>query len=289
MLLSALTTFVAIVGGSFWSLIAFTIHQLRAKTGDEDGVYLQQQVVCRNANSAWSVIFELFRICGAWKARRKRRAAPRRLVQRTFYAVIPPLVVIAGFIAAGIFVGDLTRPTYEGNNVKIRPTNCGIVVFNNTESQSVLQAVLLKYVNDTLAARAYARNCYGTTSTPGACSQYPEQSLPYTQTDVACPFGMDSTGKSLCSVDSAYHLDSGLLDTGDYLGINTAKSNRLLFRRSSTCSPINITTYAQQNNSTDAAGFVIYTYFLGPVDGVSNFTYQYNTHIADDSVTYQVM
>jgi hypothetical protein len=202
--------------------------------------------------------------------------------------LLPPLLVVIGFTAAGIFVGDVTRPTYKSNNVKIQPTNCGFVVFNNTEAQDVLQAVLLKYVNDTQAARAYARSCYIGTATPAACSEYTKQSLPYSQTNVACPFGTDSNGNSLCTVDQAFRLDSGLLDTSDYLGINAPKQDRLLFRRASTCAPINSQEYAQGNNSTDSDGFVIWNYFLGPIDGVSNFTYQYNTHTADDPVTYQI-
>lgn len=287
-LLAALSTFVAIVGGCFWSLLAFAIHQYRAHPGDDDGVYFQQQAVYRNSMSPWSVIIELLRICVAWRSRREKRAAPRRLGRRTLFSLLPPLLVVIGFTAAGIFVGDVTRPTYESNNVKIRPTNCGFVVFGDTESQEGLQAVMLKYFNDTQSARAYARSCYGDPDTPAACSEYSKQSLPYTQTDVACPFGTDSSGKSLCSVKLANNLDTGLLDANDYLGINAPKRDRLLFRRSSTCSPINSQEYAQVNNLTDSDGFVILNYFLGPIEEISNFTYQYNTHTADDPITYQI-
>ena len=289
-LVSALSTFVAIVAGSFWSLLAFVIHQWRARPGEEDGVYFQQQVVYRNPMSAWGVIVELFKIWGAWRSRRRGRAAPRRLVRRSFLFLLPPLVVVAGFTAAGIFVGDVTRPTYEGNNVKIKPVNCGIVSFNNTESPYEIQAPWLKYVDDTLAARAYARSCYGSTATPAVCGEYPKQSLPYNQANVTCPFGEDPTGKSLCSVDLALSLDSGLLDTSDYLGINVPKKDRLLFRRSSTCSPINVLEYAELNNATDSAAFPVYDYYLGPIDEQTNFTFEYNTQLAhEDAVPYLLM
>jgi hypothetical protein len=75
-LLAALSTFVAIVGGCFWSLLAFAIHQWQAHPGDDDGVYFQQQAIYRNSTSPWSVIIELLRVCAAWRSRRGRRAAP---------------------------------------------------------------------------------------------------------------------------------------------------------------------------------------------------------------------
>lgn len=137
-LLAALLTFVAIVGGSLWSLIAFAIHQWRARRGEEDGVYFQQQVIYRNSLSPWSVIIELIKVYAAWRSSMRGGVSPRRLARRSFLLLLPPLVIVIGFTAAGIFVGSVTRPTYESNNVKIQPTNCGIVLFNDTDPQSKL-------------------------------------------------------------------------------------------------------------------------------------------------------
>jgi hypothetical protein len=288
-LLAALSTFVAIVGGNLWSLIAFAIHQWRASPGEEDGVYFQQQVIYRNL-SQWRVIIELLKVYGAWRSHLDGRTSPRRLLQRSLLLLFPPVVVVSGFTAAGIFVGSVTRPTYESNNVKIRPTNCGVVLPNTTvtDPQIQLGSSFQRYVSDTLASRAYARSCYsGSTTTPAACGEYAKQILPFSQTNVTCPFGKDSNGTSLCSVDFAFRLDTGLLDTSDYLGINAPKEDRLLFRRSSTCSPIRTVEYAQLSNYPDLAGFAIWEYDLGPVAG-ANYTYLYNTHATADSIPYQV-
>jgi len=197
-------------------------------------------------------------------------------------------VVVIGFTAAGIFVGSVTRPTYESNNVKIKPINCGVMIFNDTNPESELEASLLKYVSTTLASRAYARSCYaGSTTTMAICSEYAQQTLPFSQTNVTCPFGKDSNGTSLCSVDFAFNLDTGLLDTNAYLGMNAPKEDRLLFRRSTTCSPIQMLEYTQLSNYPDSLGFSVWEYELGPVPG-ANYTYLYNTHATADSVPYQI-
>jgi hypothetical protein len=83
-------------------------------------------------------------------------------------------------------------------------------------------------------------------------------------------------------------LDSGPLDSSVYLGINAPKNDRILFRRSSTCSPINVTAYEKPGNVTDEDGFTTWRYFLGPMKGVTDYTYLYNTHKALDSVDYQL-
>jgi hypothetical protein len=284
-LLAALSTFVGLVGTCFWSLLAFAIHQWRAKSGDEDTVYFQQQVIYRNPGSAPGALIDLFKVCWAWSPRRSGRTRPNRLRRRYFLFSTPPFLVFIGFTAASVFVGEVTRPSYQSNDVEIKPTNCGTVLFD-LKTIGGFRDDLLKSVNDTLAARAYARNCYGPNTALGACSLYPTQSLPYSVSETPCPFGKDPTGKELCSANSALQVDTGLLDINKYLGINTPKKDRLLFRKSATCSPINSRPYAKTANIPDGAGYAIWNYYLGPVNGAPNNTLSYDTHTADDIVGY---
>jgi hypothetical protein len=287
-LLAALSAFVGIVGASFWSLLAFAIHQFRARPGQEDVLYIQQQAVYRNPSSSVGTVIELFNICWAWRSRR-RGTSSQRIVQRSVLFSLPPLVVFVGFTIAAVFVGDVTRPTYEGNDVKIKSSNCGTLWANNQQTVAGYSASISKFANDTIAARAYARSCYGPTTPASACGLYAQQSLPYTKNNVKCPFGEDTNGQRLCIVDSALMLDSGLLDSSEYLGINAPKNDRILFRRALTCSPINVTAYQKPSNVTDEDGFTNWQYFLGPngVPGV-DWTYLYDTHKAEDDFGYQV-
>ena len=287
-LLTALSAFVGIVATSFWSILAFTIHQFRARPGQADALYFQQQAVYRNPSSAFGTVVELINICWAWRSR-PQATSSQRIVQRSVVFSLPPLVVFVGFTIAAVFVGDVTRPTYKSDDVKIKPSNCGMLVADNQQNLAAFSTTVSKFANDTIAARAYARSCYGQPSTSSVCGFYAQQSLPYTRSNVKCPFGEDTNGQRLCSVDSALTLDSGLLDSSEYLGINAPKNDRILFRRSLTCSPINVTAYQKPSNLTDEAGFTNWQYFLGPIDGDVDWTYLYDTHKAKDDFGYQVL
>jgi hypothetical protein len=42
--ISALATFVTLVGTRFWAIVAFTLHQLRASKEDKDGIHHQREL-----------------------------------------------------------------------------------------------------------------------------------------------------------------------------------------------------------------------------------------------------
>lgn len=286
-LLAALTTFIGFVGACFWDVLAFAIHQWRAKADEADGVYFQQQVIYRNPSSPLGTLSQLFKVGWAWRAQKNGLNSATRSKRRSFYLSLPPLLVFVAFTAAGIFVGEITSPTYKGNNVKVRPIRCGMVVYNITTTTG-FRAARLKTVDDTLAARAYATNCYGKPSSLVTCSLYPKISLPYDVTSVDCPFGNDPAGQQLCIPSQALSADTGLLDSNDYLGINTAKKNRVLFRKSATCSPIRIQGYSEISKEI-TSGFAVYEYYMGPVGKVSNWTFLYDSHTQADNVGYQIL
>lgn len=246
-LLAALVTFISIVGTSFWSLLSFILHQLRVKRGEEDGLHFQQQVVLRNPASPLQAVSQFLKASWAWRAQRPRRLAPRRLKSRTFFISFPPLLVFIGFTAAGIFVGDMTGSGYGSDNLKILPVNCGHLEMDSDTSEA-RSASTQRNSQNLQAAKVYMRECYQATTGSTACGVYPQKSLPFTEANVSCLFGKDTKGNSLCTVDSALNLDTGLLDSNGFLGINAAPENRVLLRRSSTCSPINVFEFAKIRN-----------------------------------------
>jgi hypothetical protein len=147
----------------------------------------------------------------------------------------------------------------------------------------------LKKRNDTSAGRQYSKSCYHSNSTFTDCSLFPVQSLPYSSSLVECPFGNDSSGhvSYLPGQGNALQMDTGLLDTDGYLGINAAPSNRLLVRNVVTCSPIRIHDYVQIVSLGEPV-FPLWEVYMDPIPTVSSYTYRYATHTASDVVGYQI-
>jgi hypothetical protein len=287
-LITALATFVGLVGSALWSLVAFAVHQLRAKKGSHDAVFTQHQVVYRTSNSPLHAIWDVLRICFAWRRRKDAESRVRQLKTRSILTAFPPTLVFAGFTVAALFVADVAVPDYGSSNVKVLQSQCGYVNFNTTTVEGQWAAEI-KSVNDTLNARAYAKNCYDLIAPFAICSLYPVDQLPYTSSLVACPFGNDPSGELLCvkGGNSTLQLDTGLLDTSNYLGINVAESNRLFVRKLLSCTPIRVDSYEVVLNND--VGEPIYQYNMGYTDGEGdNFTYIYDSRVSLDNVPYQV-
>lgn len=88
-------------------------------------------------------------------------------------------------------------------------------------------------VNDTLAATTYSRACYGNLQNLLQCTQNPQQQLPWNvNRNATCPFTND-----LCIYGdlSAYEMDTGHIDSHQALGINAPKSERVQYRKVTTC------------------------------------------------------
>jgi hypothetical protein len=81
-------------------------------------------------------------------------------------------------------------------------------------------------------------------------------------------------------------MDTGLLDTDRYLGINAAPANRLLIRNIVTCSPIRIHDYVEIATTNDA-NFPLWEIYLGPVPGISNIHTATRLIPRSDVVRYQ--
>jgi hypothetical protein len=228
-LIAALSTFIGLVGTALWSLLAFAIHQYCASPDNEDAVFFQQQVVYRNQASALDAFLDILKIFCAWRRRKAVGKRANRLGRRFILLSLPPLLIFAAFTAG---------PTYRSNNVKVRSSRCGYFSFDTSIADGA-RALSLKGLNDTMTGRQYAKSCYHSDSTFTDCSLFPVQSLPYNSSLVECPFGKDPSGQVSCLPDqgNALQMDTGLLDTDSYLGINAAPSNRLLIRNIVTCSP----------------------------------------------------
>ena len=114
--------------------------------------------------------------------------------------------------------------------------------------------------------------------------------LPYSSSLVECPFGDDPSGQTSCipGQQGALQMDTGLLDTNTYLGINAPPEDRLLLRNVVTCSPILVQDYLEVRNNTGDARFPLQVYNMGPIKEITGYTYAYQTYTAVDTVGYQI-
>ena len=224
----------------------------------------------------------------------------------TCFIQSPPSNSIADFICcaglAGIFSSEVTRAA--GNETLIRSPDCGVLNSTNHGSQQALSAFEAIDARDTLAATTYSRACYGSTQNILQCAQYPKQQLPWkVNQNATCPF---TNGICTYGGSSAYEMDTGYIDSHEALGVNAPKSERVQYRKVSTCklplhprlplcfgylldeiliqrtigSPIHTKGYTTELNDTNPTdtdyGDILFQYNYGPVAGVSNYTYQYD-------------
>jgi len=306
-----LIAFIAIfsgwVGTAAWKLIAFTVHQRRCTVQPRDGLFQQLRSSLQNNTTHISFAILASRIGYAW--RNHAIQALRRAGTLSTVAVM----IGALFTAPGSFSARIAS---NSGNVLLTGTTCG---FPAGSAASGLDSVALTLgesmqsgVTLTLS-NAYAQDCYvnpvsakssiqyvGSGADATTCTGYAQRSLGYNvKTGVACPF------EEACAVDTSQvlQLDTGFLNSNDDLGINHPLENRVLFRRLTTCSPLqtagfsdnkfshiagyeylgNLSTYAYGRNSYQPTRFA----FTQPVPySNTTFLYAQNTYTASESAYY---
>ena len=279
-IISALATFIALVGSRCWMIVSFILHQSRASDVAKDGMYHQHQLIYRNGVSQLSTIWEMLCISWAWRKRISQNPL------RTALGILPPLICFALFAVAGIFSARVAAPSYSASRVLIKPRNCGFINFNSSVER-ITDLALIKEARSALSkhatgialqARNYARACYTEQrDSAGACSTYAVQRLPYIISyNVPCPFAKK---RCILGENTALRLSTPWLNSHHHFGINAAPEDRLEIRRSATCSVLdikNLTRIEYKLDSTDA----IYYYYLGPLK-TPDFDLVYTDWVAD--------
>ena len=278
-LVSALATLVTISGACTWNMVAFWMHQYRSRTTPMDGPGTLFQIILRNPNSALGSAWDLLKTGNAWQG----KVESSRLRAGTLLLV--PLVIYVAFTVAAVCVGQvITLPAYEAAHVLLKPNDCGLVNYNITtpRGQSARNA---KFLSESRAARSYATKCYGRNSTEAGCSIFQVRGLPYTVKDGApCPFG----GDGICRTGDhgAYQMETCLLDSHVHLGINAPAQDRVTFRHSVTCAPLQLEQYIDVTKDNSTTNSSLIQFFVGPF--VSNESFKYSTHNELGSLSYQI-
>jgi len=315
LIIAVVSVLITVVGGFGWSILAFALHKCRIPRQDtndpdpdKDALYYQQQAELRNSQTAASSLSQLLSLWLVWKSfsfrdifrkaswrersqllgRRPRRA--ENVTGRTCALLIPTLVLLSAFFAAAILSSQIAEPTFKSSDVLVARGRCGLWNINgSTEAERAIYD--RKVLNDTLGGRAYARSCYSTdlsSINPVSCSFYTKRNLTYATTSTQCPFPQVPNGTKLCDFNGnsdAHLMFTLLLDSHEDLGINAANSDGVQLQKNVTCSPINVNNYT----SHFSRGNLTYQQFnLGPVSGVSDYTFLLNEAASTDGVGPQL-
>lgn len=167
-----------------------------------------------------------------------------------------------------------------GSELLISSSHCGYQDFKPGFSPAAS-----KQYNDTSAAILYARACYNDAPNELQCNRFPRSRLASTsEANVSCPFQSD-----ICfeGPSAAFQVKSGWIDTNTDLGINSKASDRLQYRKVTTCSVLHTAGHVDIINMTNSAGDspTIANYYYGPVLA-QNYTFAYNLDSAWSSRGY---
>ncbi|KAL8872035.1 MAG: hypothetical protein Q9174_002268 [Haloplaca sp. 1 TL-2023] len=283
LLTAFLGIYVAAAGTAFWRIWSFLLHQHRAKPQMKDAVHHQQQAILRNSGSPDAAAWQLTQVAWKW-----RKTTPNSIL-RGLPIIILATCNIVLFAIAGVFSSEVTKAA--GNETLIRSSDCGFLlqIFSdaNVHVVDAIAGFQAMEANDTLVASAYTRACYRASFRGSQCYQLPQSSIAWTNRTVPCPFG-----DNICKDVGGFELDTGLLDSHRVLGINAKPSDRVQYRKVTTCSVLRTKEYSYYWNNTDTAGsgvqeLIRYNYETWS-KGSTNYTWQYNLNDVVGSYGYSL-
>ena len=183
--------------------------------------------------------------------------------------------VVLVTILFGVFVAQIVAATFSAKIASDRvglvsSKHCGIWQLDIHAGKEAADRDDLDNYQKEARASQYARTCYNAPDPddPFSCRIFYNQSIKFsTETDQPCPFA----SSELCSggLYSAVLFDTGLIDAS-VIGINAPETHK--FRRTTTCSPLNMSepyiVSPESMNNTD------YHYYYGAKDDIE---YTFNT------------
>ena len=271
LLTAFLGIFVTVAGAACWRIISFLIHQYRATKGPKPAIHYQEQSVLRNNNTAGAAAWQMTQVAWAWRKKARRSSL------RSLALICLAMCHLLLFAIAGVFSAEITKAI--GTEELIRPSSCGRLMpdpgRNDVSAFEEVTAPDALDKSETIAASAYSRACYNQSMASPQCRQYPVASIEWTNRTVPCPFG----GNICKETAGGFEMDTGLIDSHQILGINARSSDRVQYRKVTTCSVLRTTEYAKPYNDTESGPELqqLYRYYYGSVpSNDQNYTFQYN-------------
>ena len=271
-LLVFLGIYLGFVGGAFWSIIAFLLHQMLSSKDPGAGIHHQILLILRNTSSPLSAAREFAFIAYYW-----RLVESRQRIMIPLLLSLLPLIIGIGFIVAGIQSTRLSAGESSINEVKIKAQYCGLSSWDASNSTMASIPFAFWLARTAKDAIAYVEDCYGNQTIqqiPNVCT-YAVGQIEYTRApNQACPFD-----QSICLgwPEGSFTVDTDLFDSHLTLGTNAPESNRVFVRKSVTCSVLDHTAYSNYTTikTPDGCNATVYNLYFGPY-GPAGFEYTYS-------------
>jgi len=160
------------------------------------------------------------------------------------------MLVYVGFNVCGVMTTSLGT---DKSALSAHP-DCGIYVVNATSPHEALTLSRPVEFERQVESAAWAENCYSPSTKTDGCSYFLQQEIEFDSMDDKCPFQDMCYGGS----QTAFTLFTQPVN-GRAVGINAPKTYE--FRRSTTCSPINMNeTFVQMTSSKNGERTFRYNY-----------------------------
>lgn len=220
----------------------------------------------RNSGSSLEGLWMFTRLAWAW------RHSARRCLLRMLPAILTASFLLASFSIAGGFSSQISSAV--GNDVLLDGSDCGVLTTEGAaktvQAASILYSDMAQKIGE---AANYAQQCYSSSRSGMLdCTSFVVDHLSSAaDTQAPCPF----PEANMCREQTSnLRLDTGLLDSSEFFGLNAPKSQRIFFRNTLECAPL-VTEPFSQGISTSVNNYTVYNYgpnFLG-----QDYTYQVET------------
>lgn len=233
-LVSFLTLFVRMAGGHLWSIICFTIHQIKSSFEPQDGLHHQHQLLLRNSQSHTSTVWDLMKVAWYWRKRAKHSFG------RTLPLIGLAMFHLVLFTAAAFFSSQIASTSDEV--LMAENKYCGYLSLPSTPpghyTSADLKQVTAYDVSTKMTAtwsENYVRDCYLGSGDNSSCNLFAKAAIDLEYNYVSCPFGDD-----ICieETNGAFQVDTGYVNSDKDLGINSRKQDSVDYRRVTTCAPL---------------------------------------------------
>lgn len=260
LLTNSMALFTTIAGIQLWTVVRYIIHHFGAYRPPEMSTphHNQQQFILRNGGTDLTT----GRLMLTLALTGRRSTGARSL--RSFIIGILALVYAFLFMIAGVYSNKAISDSSStrGSEVLSRSEHCGIwnetyisivdpgpLFTNEDELELWIQFKAKKAYNVQLSLE-YAQECYlsqtATDYMSSTCNTLKTSRLNWDTRAGSCPFAMELCHRGANTIV----LDTRYIDTHEDLGINASPSDRLKYRRVTTCTVLNDTNYVSGWNGT---------------------------------------
>ena len=231
-----------------WNLLLFAFHQRNATRNLIDTLTRQQQALVRALPTPSSLTAETLKLWWLWRHKEGRVH---------LRCLIPALLALC-FAISTIFASVFSSYIVDTSNIEVLVDSpyCGyrdaIRYYSTDVPEEQDYVSIYEKIGD-----EYARECYKSSTTlPTRCrSVFVKPNISFMARDGSCPFS-----PNMCAPkDSpAIVLDSGLLDLNEDFGFNLGVSDRVKFRRRTSCTVLPANGYVRTLNRSEIPDILIH-------------------------------